>query len=46
MPGPYKISIRYQAVEHAQRDAPLPGWERLDLFTVRIVAEDFQEIAM
>lgn len=44
--GPYELSIRYQAVEHAARKAQTPGWERVDPFTVRKVAADFMEIAM
>jgi D-aminopeptidase len=43
---PYELTIRYQAVEHAARDARLPGWERIDPFTVRKRSADFMEIVM
>jgi D-amino peptidase len=46
VPGPYELSIRYKAVEHAGRKAQTPGWEQVDPFTVRKSAADFMDVAM
>jgi D-amino peptidase len=46
LPPPYELTIQYKAVEHAERKAQSPGWERLDPFAVRKTADDFLAIAM
>jgi D-amino peptidase len=43
---PYELAIQYKAVEHADRKAQTPGWERLDPFTVLRRSEDFLDVAM
>jgi D-amino peptidase len=44
-PGPYELVIQYQAVEHAERKAQSPAWERLDPYSFRRQADDFLELS-
>lgn len=46
MPGPFELVIQYQGVEHAERKAQSPEWERVDAFSVRRASADFLDLAM
>jgi D-amino peptidase len=45
-PSPYELVVQYNAVEHAERRAAQPGWERVDAFSVKKTAADFLDVAM